>query len=88
LAYADNLVLLTKNEESIKKMRRLERYLKDKNLQLNTEKSKMLCFRKERGRRRIVKWMWKGKEIEEMSELKYLGYVLKKNGETMGKLEN
>lgn len=47
LAYADDLVLLAKNEESMKEiMRRLERYLKNKNLQLNVEKSKMVCFRK------------------------------------------
>jgi len=38
LAYADALVLLAKNEKSIKEiMRRLERYLRDKNLQLNAE---------------------------------------------------
>jgi len=55
LAYADNLVLLAKYEESMKEiMRRLERYLRDKNLQLNVEKSKMLCFRKEGGRRRKI----------------------------------
>jgi len=42
LAYADDMVLLAKNEESMKEiMRRLERYLKDKNLQLNAEKSRM-----------------------------------------------
>jgi len=61
-------------------MRRLERYLKDKNLQLNAKKSKILCFRKRGGRKRRVKWMWKRKRIEEVSEFKYLGYVLKKNG--------
>jgi len=39
LAY--DLVLLAKYEESIKEiMRRLKRYLEDKNLQLDTEKSK------------------------------------------------
>jgi len=54
LTYADDLVLLVKNEESMKEvMRRLERYLRDKNLQLNAEKLKMLYFKKERekGRR-------------------------------------
>jgi len=58
LAYADDLILLAKNEEIMKEiMRRLGRYLRDKNLQLNAEKSKMMCFRKGRGRRRRVKWM-------------------------------
>jgi len=71
LAYADDLVLLAKNEESMKEiMRRLKRYLRDKNLQLNAENSKMLCFRKGGGRRRRVKWMWKGKRIKEISEFK------------------
>jgi len=73
LAYADDLVLLAKNEESMKEiMTRLERYLRDKNFQLNAEKSKMLCFRKGGGKRKRIKWMWKGKRIEEMSEFKYL----------------
>jgi len=40
----------------------------------------MLCFRKGDGRRRRVKWMWKRERIEEVSEFKYLDYVLKKNG--------
>jgi len=42
LAYADDLVLLAKNKEGMKeRMKRLERYLRDKNLQLNPQKSKM-----------------------------------------------
>jgi len=87
LAYADDLVLLAKNEESMKEtMRRLERYLRNKNLQLNAEKSKMLCFRKGGERRRRVKWKWKRKRIEEVSEFKYLGYVLKKNGGDDGQI--
>jgi len=80
LAYADDLVLLAKNEESTKeRMKRLERYLRNKNLQLNAEKSKMLCFRKG-GQRRKVKWMWKGKRIEEVSEFKYLDNKEKRGG--------
>jgi len=87
LAYADDLVLLAKNEESMKEtMERLERYLRNKNLQLNVEKSKMLCFRKGGGRRRRTKWRWKGKRIEEVIEFKYLGYVIKKNGGDDGQI--
>jgi len=37
-----------------------------------------MCFRKGGGRRRRVKWMWKGKRIEEVTEFKYLGYAIKK----------
>jgi len=61
-------------------MKRLERNLRNKNLQLKAEKSKTLCFRKGRGRRRRMKWMWKGKRIEKVSGFKYLGYVIKKIG--------
>jgi len=88
LAYADDLILLAKNEESMKEiMRRLERYLRDNNLQLNTEKSKMLCFRKGGGKiRRRIKWMWKRKVIEEVSEFKYLGYALNENGGDDGQI--
>jgi len=87
LAYADDLVLLAKNEESMNEtMKRLERYLRSKNLQLNVEKSKMLCFRKGGGRRRRTKWRWKGKRIEEVTEFKYLGYVIKKTGGDDGQI--
>jgi len=48
----------------------------------------MLCFRKGGERRRRVKWMWKGKRIEKVSEFKYLGYVIKKTGGMTGKLES
>jgi len=42
LAYADDLVLLAKNEESMKEtMKRLERYLRNKNLQLKAERRKI-----------------------------------------------
>jgi len=51
---------------------------------VNAEKSKMLCFRKGGGKRRRINW--KRKRIEEMSEFKYLGYVLKKNGGDDGQI--
>lgn len=80
LAYADDLVIMAKSEEGMKEMlKRMERYLKLKKLQLNIEKSKIICFEK-RGRRRKIKWKWEGKEIEEVAEVKYFGVVLKKNG--------
>jgi len=72
---------LAKNEESIKKIMRRLKDLKGKSLELNIQKSKILCFRKGGGRNRRIKWMWKGKEIEEVLKFKYLSYVLKKNEE-------
>lgn len=54
LAYADDLVMLAKSEEGMKEMlKRMERFLKRKKLQLNTEKSKMVCFKRGGGRRGV-----------------------------------
>ena len=61
-------------------IRRLERYLEGKNLEVNVGKTKVVRFRKGGGREGKVEWKWKGKEIEEVKEFKYLGYVFKKNG--------
>lgn len=55
-------------------LERLENYLDRKGLQLNTEKIKVVRFRKEGERLGKVEWMWKGKRREEVKEYKYLGY--------------
>ncbi|EZA53790.1 hypothetical protein X777_06686 [Ooceraea biroi] len=46
-------------------MKRMEKYLRKKRLQLNTEKSKMMCFQRGGGRRRKIEWKWEGMDIEE-----------------------
>lgn len=38
-------------------------------------------FEKRRRKRKYREWKWKGKEFEEVGEIKYLGYTLQKNGE-------
>jgi len=80
LAYADDLVLLAKNREAITDMMAtLKIFLKDRGMELNTEKSKMLVFNRKK-REKKEKWVWNRKEIEEVQEYKYLGFVLNKNG--------
>ena len=61
MAYADDLVLLAKNEEEMESMiRRLERYLEGKRLEVNVEKTKVVRFRMgEEGKER---WIGDGKE--------------------------
>lgn len=49
-------------------------------MKLNTGKTKVIRCRKEGGRWKKVSWKWKGKEIEEVKEFKYLEYVIKFNG--------
>ncbi|XP_067217103.1 LINE-1 retrotransposable element ORF2 protein [Linepithema humile] len=81
LAYADDMVLIAEEEEEMKgMMERLERYLDRKNLELNTEKTKIMRFRKGGGRWRKKVWRWKGKIIEEVKEFRYLGYIIQRNG--------
>lgn len=81
LAYADDIVLVAKEEEDMAEMmRRLERYLKGKKLRLNTEKSKIIRFRKGGGRSKEVVWKWKGERIEEVKDIKYLGYTVQRTG--------
>lgn len=59
LGYADDLVILAKGEEEMSWiLKRLEGYLERKELVLNTEKTKIIRFRKGRGRIKKVKWWW------------------------------
>jgi len=81
LAYADDVVILADREEELEAMiRRLERYMEGKDLELNVEKTKIVGFRKAGGRMRERVWKWKGKRIEVVNEFKYLGYVVSRNG--------
>lgn len=61
-------------------MARLEEYLREKRLELNVGKTKVMRFRKGGGRRDKRIWRWRGKVVEEVKEFRYLGYVLQRNG--------
>lgn len=61
-------------------MERMERYLDEKGLELITEKTKVIRFRKG-GSLGKIEWRWKGKRIEEVGEFRYLRYVVQRNGE-------
>jgi len=81
LAYADDMVMLAEDEDGMKGlMDRMERYLDGKGLELNTEKTKVMRCRREGGRWKKIRLHWKGKELEEVKEFKYLGYMVKSNG--------
>lgn len=81
LAYADDVAMLAEEEHDMRAMlSRMERYLERKGMELNPEKTKIMRFRKGRGRMKKVNWRWKGKMLEEVMEFKYLGYMLLKNG--------
>lgn len=80
LAYADDIALLAKDEESMRGMvRTLERYVEWKKLGVNVRKTKIMRCRKGGGRRKKIHWNWNGKVIEEVDEYTYLGYVVRAN---------
>jgi len=79
LAYADDVVLIAKNREAmLDMMSTMKRFLKDRGMVLNADKSKMLVFNR-KGREKKEKWNWNSKEIEEVQSFKYLGFVPSKN---------
>lgn len=81
MAYAYDLALMAEEEDEMRSMMgRLEGYLDGKRLEVNTEKTKVMRFRKGRGRQIKRDWKWKGRKIEEVKEYRYLGYMLQKNG--------
>lgn len=63
-------------------IQRFRRYIEKKKLELNTEKSKVLVFEKGRRRKDQRRWNWGNEIIEEVKEMRYLGYILQKNGGT------
>jgi hypothetical protein len=65
LAYADDLVVLAREEKGMKEMLgSMEKYMRRKKLTVNVEKSKMMVFRKGGGRRKINEWKWEKDKIE------------------------
>jgi len=80
VSYADDVVLLANNEEGIKEMmKKFRKYIQERGLELNTDKSKIMRGRKAGGRKKNIKFTWEGKDIEEVKEFNYLGYTLQKN---------
>lgn len=45
-------------------------------------------FGKGGGRRKKVRWRWKGREIKEVKRYKYLGYVFQRNGKQEEQVKN
>lgn len=81
LAYADDVVVVAEEEGGMRRMmRRLEKYVGEKGLEVNVEKTKMMRCRRGGGRWKKITWKWKGKEIEEVRKFKYLGYTMMANG--------
>ena len=80
LAYADDMVILPRKEEEIDAMiRRLEKYLDSKELELKAEKTKIMICEKGGGREKRTWRMWKGTRIKDSKEYDYLGIKFDRN---------
>lgn len=56
IIYADDIVLLAKSEQKLKGLKRFRKYIERKELLLNPEKSKVMVFKRGRGRKSKRKW--------------------------------
>ncbi|XP_043583307.1 uncharacterized protein LOC122568058 isoform X2 [Bombus pyrosoma] len=81
LTYTDDIVLMADREEQLKEMlRKFKKFLKEAELELSTEKTKIVVFEKRRNKRRQRRWNWAEQKLEKVEEIRYLGYILQKNG--------
>lgn len=81
ITYADDIVLLAKSEEELRSMlRRFKKYLEKKKMILSAEKTKILVFENGNGKKKSREWNWGDEKLEEVKEIRYLGYILQKNG--------
>jgi len=79
LLYADDIVVLADSARELQKMMRaVEGFCERWRMQVNMSKTKVMKF----GTRGVgtLKVMWKGKELEEVAEYKYLGMLVEKGG--------
>lgn len=81
LMYADDMVLLADSPETLQKMiNYTHTYCTNWNLQINLDKSNVMCVKDPRGRlARNERWTLNGIEIEVVKEYKYLETILSSN---------
>lgn len=58
----------------------LKKFLRERELKVNVDKTKMIVFNRKRKEKK-EKWLWEGKEIEEVQSFKYLGFNFNRKGE-------
>ena len=81
MLFADDMVILGKDINDLQNsLELLERYCDRWGLQVNTEKTKIVVFRKRGGLRDNESWIYKNTPIEVVNEFNYLGTVFKYTG--------
>lgn len=72
---------MAEREEELKGMlKRFKKFLDKRELRLSSEKTKIMVFEKGRGRTKKREWKWEEEKLEEVKEIRYLGYIVQKNG--------
>ena len=88
LFWADDIVLLSQNENGLKTMiKTLEDYVNENKLHVNEEKTKIMIFNKTG---RLMKRLYciNGKPLENVRSYKYLGFLLTPSGEICSGLQD
>ena len=81
LLWADDILILSENEEGLKKMlKSMEDYCKVNELTLNTDKTKCMIFNKT-GRLIRTHFRFNDTKLETVRSYKYLGFVITPSGE-------
>ncbi len=81
LFWADDIVLFSDSEDGLRKMlKTMEKYCKDNELTLNTEKTKCMIFNKT-GRLLRTPFYYNGEKLENVNKFKYLGFLITPSGE-------
>ena len=81
LLLADDVFLMSESKEGLQlSLRKLESYCLKWNLHVNTDKTKIVIFRKDGIVNRDYRWFYEGKEIEIVECLNCLGVVLSSGG--------
>lgn len=81
IMYADDIVIIAESSDMMKMMlNRMYSYLDKNNLQININKTKIMIFNKPPGRiPKTDSFYRNGKEIERVSEYKYLGILVRQD---------
>lgn len=81
LLYADDVVIFAESPESLRFMiKRLHDYCKKWDLDINTQKSKIIIFKNGHGRYAAdERWFYNGEEVEIVKHYRYLGVIITSN---------
>lgn len=75
LKYADDVAIVAETAGDLQKMlKTLEKFVVGAKMEVNTEKTKIVVFRKGGKMKKNEKWTYRGKDIEVVKDFKYLGF--------------